>query len=123
MACTEPFPLVPAIWITGGSERSGWPSAASTRHMRSSERSMIFGCSFSNRSRSTSLRSAALTQASPRGRRCHPYLRVRYLPAPWGGQVAMDDRRHTHQQAKNAAKLLAEILPLDDAIDHPVFEQ
>ncbi len=24
----EPLPLVPATWITGGSLRSGWPSAA-----------------------------------------------------------------------------------------------
>ena len=38
----EPLPLVPATWITGGSRRSGWPSRSSMRHMRSSERSMLF---------------------------------------------------------------------------------
>ena len=27
----EPLPLVPATWMTGGSLRSGWPSAASSR--------------------------------------------------------------------------------------------
>jgi hypothetical protein len=29
VAMVEPLPLVPATWITGGSRRSGWPSAAS----------------------------------------------------------------------------------------------
>ena len=48
-AMVEPLPLVPATWMTGGSLRSGWPSAASSRHMRSSERSISLGCSASSR--------------------------------------------------------------------------
>ena len=40
-ASVEPLPLVPATWTTGGSARSGWPSAASSRSIRPSDRSMI----------------------------------------------------------------------------------
>jgi hypothetical protein len=34
---------VPATWITGGSRRSGWPSAASRRSIRPSDKSMVRG--------------------------------------------------------------------------------
>ena len=44
-AMVEPLPLVPATWITGGSRARGWPSASRMRHIRSSERSISFGCS------------------------------------------------------------------------------
>src|SRR5215831_17830142 len=50
-ATVEPLPLVPATWITGGSCRSGWPSAPRMRHMRSSDRSMRLGCRASSRAR------------------------------------------------------------------------
>src|SRR5216683_6010329 len=48
-AMVEPLPLVPATWITGGSRRCGFPSASSMRHIRSSERSLSFGCSVVSR--------------------------------------------------------------------------
>src|SRR6476620_4602492 len=41
----EPLPLVPAIWIVGGSCCSGCPSEPRMRRIRSSERSINFGCS------------------------------------------------------------------------------
>ena len=53
-AMVEPLPLVPATWITGGSRRSGSPSAASSRWMRPSERSIILGCSARKRARMAS---------------------------------------------------------------------
>ena len=49
MASVEPLPLVPATWTTGGSRRSGWSSAASSRSIRPSERSMRLGCSAGRR--------------------------------------------------------------------------
>src|SRR5215468_3739490 len=43
-AMVEPLPLVPATWMVGGSRRCGSPSAARMCHIRSSDRSMRFGC-------------------------------------------------------------------------------
>jgi len=42
-AVVEPLPLVPAIWMTGASRRSGWPRSAISRSTRSSDRSISFG--------------------------------------------------------------------------------
>ena len=42
-AAVEPLPLVPAMWITGGSRSCGLPSRSSSLEMRSSERSKPFG--------------------------------------------------------------------------------
>jgi len=36
---------VPATWMTGGSFRSGWPNAPSSRCTRSSDRSIRLGWS------------------------------------------------------------------------------
>src|SRR6187401_2133108 len=54
-AISEPLPLVPATWTTGGRRRSGWPRAASSRSMRPSDRSMDCGCSALRRSSSVTL--------------------------------------------------------------------
>ena len=60
-AMVEPLPLVPATWITGGSLRSGCPSAASSRHIRSSERSISLGCSASSRATMESMADMSAT--------------------------------------------------------------
>ena len=54
-AISEPLPLVPATWTTGGRRRSGWSRAASSRSMRPSDRSIDCGCSALRRSSSVTL--------------------------------------------------------------------
>src|SRR5215468_2315987 len=65
----EPLPLVPATCTTGGSLRSGCPSAASKRSMRPSDRSIDCGCSFFSRSSSVSL-DGGRRRASARPKLC-----------------------------------------------------
>src|SRR5262249_15570101 len=68
-AMVEPLPLVPATWITGGSLRCGWPSAARMRHIRSSERSISLGCSAASRATIESIWVMGLDRLLPRARR------------------------------------------------------
>src|SRR5262249_18326807 len=65
----DPLPLVPATCTTGGKRRSGWPSAASKRSMRPSDRSIDWGCSIFNRSSSVPL-DAGRRRASARPKMC-----------------------------------------------------
>ena len=94
-ATVEPLPLVPATWITGGSLRSGWPSAASMRSMRSSDRSMRLGCSAISRATMESMavmQSGCHHRAVPKARDpatpinlawlCVPERDGRYKPWP-----------------------------------------
>src|SRR2546423_7277348 len=62
-AMVEPLPLVPATWMVGGSLRCGSPSAVRMRHIRSSDRSMRFGCNVVSRA---TIESMAVMQASSR---------------------------------------------------------
>src|SRR5882757_3669677 len=64
-AMVEPLPLVPATWITGGNCRSGWPSAARMRHIRSSVRSISLGCSAVSRESVESMAVMAFNHESP----------------------------------------------------------
>src|SRR5215510_15406366 len=64
-AMVEPLPLVPATWITGGSRRCGWPSAPRMLHIRSSERSISFGCSAVSRATMESMEDMNLAGPSP----------------------------------------------------------
>src|SRR3979409_810917 len=64
-AQTEPLPLVPATWITGGSLSCGLPRADSSRRMRSSARSIFLGCSDRRRLSTVSLRVVSESITAP----------------------------------------------------------
>src|SRR5690606_37214308 len=55
-ATVEPLPLVPATWTTGGSLSCGFPSAAHKARIRSSDKSMRWGCRARRRSEIGSIR-------------------------------------------------------------------
>ena len=110
IATTEPLPLVPATWTTGGSRRSGWPSAASSRSMRPSDRSMTLGCSDVRRSRTRSL-----VGAHWRGGLRRPPARR--------GQVAVHVGRLVGQQPQQGRELVAQVLARHHPVEHAVVEQ
>ena len=45
---TEPFPFVPATWITGDNLRWGLPNLLSNRKRRLRDKSIFFGCKSSS---------------------------------------------------------------------------
>ena len=126
----DPLPLVPATWITGGRRRSGWPSRSSSRHMRSSDRSMRLGCSAVSRATMASMgvmesgrpltRGAGIGKARARLRG----LRLGQEPAQLGERraqlVAVDD----HVDHAMVAQILGPLeafrqLLADGLLDHP----
>src|SRR5579885_1599659 len=110
---TDPLPLVPATCTTGGRRRSGWPRRSSRRQVRSSERSMILGCSLVSRSRTRSLVAAGL------------------LDSLAGMRVAEGDRKADHlgrrrrmpEQVDDPDQRVAELAARDHEVDHAMVAQ
>src|SRR5919202_4569043 len=104
-AMVEPLPLVPAKWITGGSRRSGWPSAARSLSMRPSERSIAFGCSPISRSRMG-------------------WTRFMRSIGGLGRAVARLGRgRQLHQQPAEPRQRGFQLVAVHDHVDHAVLQQ
>src|SRR5690606_34639253 len=101
-----PFPLVPATWRTRRSRCSGCPSAASARSMRPSPNAMVEGPRRSRREREAAMREVMAHRVE---------RRTCVMPPGWLGASA--------QQADEGREALAQILPVDDGVDHPVLEQ
>src|ERR1700694_2032406 len=105
-AMVEPLPLVPAIWITGGRRRSGWPSASRMRHIRSSERSISLGCSVVSRASVESI--GVIPNAE--GSRLRQYRQI------LGGRL----RLHLGQEPAQIGQRRPQLAAVDHHVDHPV---
>src|ERR671913_1646529 len=98
-AMVDPLPFVPATWIAGGSRRCGFPSCASSRSMRSSERSMVLGW----RARKRAIRASdELTRELLLRRRRQGDGRL-------------------HEQARQPGDGRLQLMAVHDLIDHPVL--
>src|SRR6478752_7712562 len=111
---TEPLPLVPATWMTGGRRRSGWPRRSSSRQVRSRDRSMILGCSLVSRSRTRSLSWAVLVDA-----------RLGMTVAAGGNGKAdhLGGRRRVAEKIDDADHGVAQLAARHDHVDHPMIAQ
>ena len=141
-AAAEPLPLVPAMWITGGSRSCGLPSRSSSRVMRSSDRSKPFGCSASRRSISRSAAlvviehghapiwsARAIARRQPiaaRGSACQA-LRPRFGRDDRRRQDfrldAASARRHLQQDLQQPRDGRLQLQPRHDHVDHAVLHQ
>src|SRR5262249_39299108 len=141
-AMVEPLPLVPATWIAGGSCRSGWPSAARMRHIRSSERSMRLGCNAVSRAtmESMGVMHTRLRSLRPRpatgGTREHDSsiygtarpnhgvpLRAGAASRPRGDRQVLRRGLGLGQQAAQIGYRRAQVPAVDDHVDHAVLAQ
>src|ERR671932_1628253 len=105
-ATVEPLPWVPATWITGGSRRSGWPRAASSRSMRPSDRSIALGCSPIRRSR----------MGWTRFMRSIGHRRVRAV-------ARLGRRGQLQQQQAEPRQRGLQLVTVHDHVDHAVLQQ
>src|SRR5262249_10673565 len=121
---TEPLPLVPATWITGGRRRSGWPRRSSKRQVRSSERSMILGCSLVSRSRTRSLPCVVSADAGS--------ANWDSVDTGWGMRVAaggdreadhLGGRRRMTEEVDQADQRVAQLGARHHHVDHAVVAQ
>src|SRR5262245_49440559 len=141
-AMVEPLPLVPATWITGGSCRSGWPSAARMRCIRSSERSMRLGCNAVSRATMESMgvmhtRLQSLRPRGPQPAEPESTIRVYMEPRPdhgvplrAGAALRPRDGRQVlrwalglGQQPAQIGHRRPQILAMDHHVDHTVLAQ
>src|SRR6266545_5745159 len=124
-AMVEPLPFVPATWIVGGSCRSGWPSAARMRHMRSSDRSIRFGCNAVSRATMDSMGVMSWSfQATPLGtarRVLAVRARAEGSTSAGGGERQFVDgglRARLAQQPAQICKRGPQVTAVDDHVDH-----
>ena len=117
-AMVEPLPLVPATWITGGSLRSGWPSAAEQPPIRSSDRSIRFGCSVSSRATMASIAHALRSAIGAGAQRCRCGSR---------GSGRFDRRRRCRrrlgQEPAQPREVGAQLVAVDHHVDHAVVPE
>ncbi len=100
----------------------GWPSAASSRSMRSSDRSMRLGCSASRRASVASIGATAFSV------RCEIVRRPRREPHAGVGRRRRQawtrrQRRRLGQQAAETGKRRAQIVAMHHHVDHAVLLQ
>src|SRR6516165_7403735 len=126
---TEPLPLVPATWTTGGRRRSGWPRRSSRRQVRSSERSMILGCSLVSSSRTRSLpRPFSVDEdAGEVGSVAAGSVNTCWdIRVTAGGDWEADHlgrRRRMAEQVDEADQRVAQLAPRHHHVDHAVLAQ
>src|SRR5258708_29430227 len=129
-AMVEPLPLVPATWIVGGSRRSGCPSAARMRHIRSSDRSIRLGCNAVSRATvvsiggmSSSFPGDPLGTARRAGAR---RARTEGRTSAGSGKRQFVDRglrARLGQQPAQICKRRPQVGAADDHVDHTVGSQ
>src|SRR5262245_5387785 len=107
--------------MTGGTRRSGLPSRSSRRHMRSSLRSMTFGCSSRRRVRIASLIAIVASPAASLGSRL-ALRRLVPLHLLLGRQLVPVGRR-LHEKPDDPRHGLAHLMAVDDHVDHSVLQQ